>query len=43
MKKRLLEQDEKVSKYVKEIKNKESLIQKLKQELRDLMENTENQ
>lgn len=31
MKKRLLEQDEKISKNVKEIKNKENLIQKLKQ------------
>jgi hypothetical protein len=40
-KKRMLEQDEKLSKNVKELKNKESLISKLKQELRELMENVD--
>jgi arsenate reductase-like glutaredoxin family protein len=39
MKKRLAEQDEKHSKQVKELKNKEGLIAKLKQELREVMEN----
>lgn len=35
---RLAEQDEKIAKGVRELKNKESLISKLKQELRELME-----
>lgn len=34
----MAEQDEKIAKSVKELKNKEALIAKLKQELRELME-----
>ena len=42
MKKRLIEHDEKHSKGVKDLKNKDALIAKLKQELREVMENMEN-
>lgn len=43
MKKRLNQQDEKISKNVKEMKNKETLINKLKQELRELMESSQRE
>ena len=38
MKKRILEQDEKISKNVRDFKNKDSQITKLKTEVRELLE-----
>lgn len=43
MKKRLVEQDQKHSKNVKQLKNKDALNKQLKQELREVMENMEKQ
>jgi hypothetical protein len=38
MKKRILEQDEKISKNVRDFKNKDMQIKKLKSEVRELLE-----
>lgn len=37
VKKRVDDQDEKVNKYIKESKNKDVLVSKLRQEIRDVM------
>lgn len=38
MKKRMSDQDDKINKYIKEMKNKDNLIKELKKEIRTVLE-----